>query len=694
MIILKRCFYIFFICILAFQTLSAFPQQESSPFGLSPDEGEVVESENEAALKAQYEESSGESFDHALPFFPFMPYLDEIIIPGQIRLDDSTLDLIYQFQLNRGIKNFTTFTTFLINRTQQAIERGEKNEAIRLAQAAIRMAPQFPQPYWALAKAYWSESKINFYRVIKEYFKGYSIALRNFRSLLLMASNVYFLLYLSFFLTVITFALIILGKYFSLLVNDISRFLGQNANPFIVYIWAGVIILFPFIFGFAPILVACYWLVILSVYATRKERGFILAFLLIFVLLPLSLRTAASMVLANQPGIIVSLHRANNEDWSPEIKQKLESWLMENPQDRSLLFTLGLIEKRMGNYDKAKWYYQKLLELNPNDAVVIGNLANVYLAEGELEKAMKTYEEAIKIDNRIASFHYNLYKTYVELYKFLEAQQKQEFAIARKLDPELIEYQEKIFNPNINNRMVIDETLTFKQLWEKAFSPSKEREKVASSLWNFLVKGIPYKYGAFVFILFPLLFSLFFLKNIQRKFSTRCIKCGNPMKKRFIPKQSLKFPDLCFPCINIFLEKKKVDQRVKDKKVEQVEKHQKREDLIWKSITYGIPGGGHLWMGFPGWATLFLFIFFCFILKIVFWNGILKDPFSLYSSGSLFKIILFCLLLLVFYFFAVWHSYYKREELIQYFQEQFSQFLKDKSSEQKVGSKKAENLKK
>ena len=35
------------------------------------------------------------------------------------------------------------------------------------------MAPDFPQPHWALARAYWAESKINFFLVIKEYLNGY-----------------------------------------------------------------------------------------------------------------------------------------------------------------------------------------------------------------------------------------------------------------------------------------------------------------------------------------------------------------------------------------------------------------------------------------------------------------------------------------------------------------------------------------
>lgn len=56
---------------------------------------------------------SPEKFSYSVLAPPaFSPNWEKVIIPGKIRLDDHTLNLIYEFQLDNGIKNFTTFATF------------------------------------------------------------------------------------------------------------------------------------------------------------------------------------------------------------------------------------------------------------------------------------------------------------------------------------------------------------------------------------------------------------------------------------------------------------------------------------------------------------------------------------------------------------------------------------------------------
>ena len=151
------------------------------------------------------------------------------------------------------------------------------------------------------------------------------------------------------------------------------------------------------------------------------------------------------------------------------------------------------------------------------------------------------------------------------------------------------------------------------------------------------------------------------------------------MKKRIRPRQSVKFPEICPHCVSIFVDKHKIDQKIKDRKIDQVEKHQKRQNIIWKSVTYVLPGGGHLWIGFPGLGAIYLFIFFGFVLKIVFWNGIMRDSLTLYVSGSSLEIVLFSLFFLGFYFFVTWDSYRKKE----IFEDEYDQVLEAFSGKRK-----------
>ena len=130
------------------------------------------------------------------------------------------------------------------------------------------------------------------------------------------------------------------------------------------------------------------------------------------------------------------LYNANYEDWSQETEKKLETYLKTHPRDFEVVFTLGLIKKRWGSLEEAKRYYTTLLESNPSSGVAINNLSNVFFAQGRLEQSEAAYKRAIIITNNKASFHYNLYRAYLELYKFLEARKREELVIARRLDPQ------------------------------------------------------------------------------------------------------------------------------------------------------------------------------------------------------------------------------------------------------------------
>ncbi len=119
--------------------------------------------------------------------------------------------------------------------------------------------------------------------------------------------------------------------------------------------------------------------------------------------------------------------------------------------------------------------------------------------------------------------------------------------------------------------------------------------------------------------------------------------------------------EFCSHCVNIYIQRVKRDANVKGRMIEEVEKHQRRQTLVWRFLTFGLPGGGQLWLGFTGIGILYVFIFVCFIIKIFFWNGFVKDPFLLNYSGSFLKIIFFGLLFFLFYFFVKNKSYRTKE---------------------------------
>ena len=664
-VVLKRPFYFSLFFLLAFfpsVPFVVYSQQNSFSFSTQEDDltkqEKVVKPSERIILKNPEEE-----FYPPFPQYPFLSNFIKTIIPGRIKLDDTTLNAIYEYQLNNGIKNFTTVASFLVNESQQSIRNGKTSEAIRLAKAAKKMAPDFPQPSWALAQAFGADNKFKLTRVMGEYLEGNLTALKNFKTLILIASNIYFVFFFAFFLTIIAIAVVLLIKYYNLLAKDSGNFFSQKTYSLPGYAWAGLIVSLPVILGIGPILIACYWLVILALYASRKEKQAIFSIALLLVLSPLVFEIAASMLASNQEGVLNLLYKANCEDWSQETEKKLEAHLKTHPRDADVVFTLGLIKKRWGSLEEAKRYYTTLLESNLSSGAVINNLSNVYFAQGKLEQSEAAYKKAISIMSNKASFHYNLYRVYLELYKFLEARKREELVIARRLDRQLIDdHLKNIYSPSTYNRMVIDEAIPFKAFWNRAFQNSEEKNMVIYSLWPLFFRGIPYGYGVFFFILLSLfIFVLLFRPEAGKNLSDRCHHCGRPMKRRRLWIKGDKVSEFCAHCVDIYIQNVKGDAQLKDKKIEEVEKHKNRKTLLWKFLTLGLPGSGQLWLGFTGTGIAYIFIFFCFIIKIFFWNGFVNDPFLLNYSGSILNVLIFCFLFFSYYFFVKNNSYRKKE---------------------------------
>ncbi len=559
--------------------------------------------------------------------------------PRSALIAEKTLTDIYQHQLDNGIQNFTTLASLLIARSVLAIDAGNPQEAVRLATLSRRSAPFFPQSHWALARAYWAENKFRPFRAVREWVKGWCVGIRNFPTMVVLICNLLVLTLIAFSFAVFVFALIIVGKNYRLFAYDIGGMISVQRSLLIEHVWAVSVLVFPLLIGFGPMLTALFWLMVFSWYLTKREKQVVLTIFLLLLVLPWSFRNGASLMLAPKPGITTALHRANYEDWLGDTESRLESWLINRSQDRDVIFSLGLLNKKQQNYNDAERYYTRLLALNPGHGPTLNNVSNVYLGKGRLKKAEETYQKAIKADCQVASFHYNLYRTYLELYKFLKAQQEQELGIARSLDPELMDYQERIFHHGVVNRVVIDETLPFSAFWKMALVPSEDRERLAESLWNVVLAPLPLRYGLVTFIILSAGISFLFFRGSASRISVRCDKCGRPLSR--MHSASMDVPNLCANCVTLFVKFKRVDLATKVKKERQIIHYERMQKAVWTALTYGLPGGGLIWTGAPWLGFGCLLLLFMFVGKMFFWYGVFPDPYVLKDSFSWTRVIIF-----------------------------------------------------
>ena len=99
---------------------------------------------------------------------------------------------------------------------------------------------------------------------------------------------------------------------------------------------------------------------------------------------------------------------------------------------------------KKGEIDKAFKHYQIALKLMPDSPETHGNLGNAYAMQGKFDEALKEYTIALRLKPNDVGTHYNIGNTYYEQRRFDEA--INEHMMALKLKPDYPEAHNSLGN--------------------------------------------------------------------------------------------------------------------------------------------------------------------------------------------------------------------------------------------------------
>jgi tetratricopeptide (TPR) repeat protein len=542
---------------------------------------------------------------------------------NEFLLSTQELDKIYELQLDRGIRNYPLLSSVLVREAERAREKGKIDRAVEFASYAVKFAPELSQPYFELAKVRWSQNPLKPYEAISGFLKGISAYFRYYPSALHFFYGLFYLVSNAMLMTFIVFGIVVLIKYLPLYFYDIQKSLTQEIGKLLINSFKILFLFIPFFLRLDMLWALLFWSILLWGYISNKERQWVVLFLVVLIYLPFFLRSSATFLNGSSSDIILEMHRANHEDWDRDLEQRLQAWLVTQPEDPDTLFTLGLIEKRRGNSAQAEKWYQRAIAQSPQFSEAYSNLGNVYLAGKETNAALTSYQKAVDLDPMKAAYHYNLSRAYTEE-AFLSGKKDQAFQRARQLDPQLIDYYVAIDTfhgtPHIN-RFVIDEALSSERLWERFLTHFVGKEGWMFRLFHAWFEKIPSRLS----FLAPVLFLLFLIgmsrTSRAKRFLTRCPMCGSPTHRFYLGASDHEF--ICFNCYRIFVQKEKLHPKIVEKKSLQVRDFQKQNHRISRFVSFFFVGFAYLWRESFFRGLLFLFVFFVFVLRFIYWNGIL-----------------------------------------------------------------------
>ena len=206
-------------------------------------------------------------------------------------------------------------------------------------------------------------------------------------------------------------------------------------------------------------------------------------------------------------------------------------------------------------------------------------------------------------------------------------------------------------------RLVVDEVLTTLKLWRRFLSQYIGKEGILYRLFKAWFEKIPSRIFLVPAILLGFLIGMSRYSRTKR-FFTRCPMCGSPTYRFYLgasdqePNQEF----ICFNCHRIFVQKEKLHPKITEKKSLQVRQFQKHNHFISKFLSFFFVGFGDLWREHSLKGLLFLFLFFVFILKFVYWNGVMA-PFNTQPPMTFLRWIFWGGLFFVFYFFSLRRIY-------------------------------------
>ena len=108
-----------------------------------------------------------------------------------------------------------------------------------------------------------------------------------------------------------------------------------------------------------------------------------------------ALELDATIVNAHLQMVYVDLHHGDKQ----HARETVERLLKEAPDDPSVLFVAGMLYRLDGLYERALEMYDRLLELNPKDVVIVSfNKARIYTHEGRFAEAITELERGRAVE--------------------------------------------------------------------------------------------------------------------------------------------------------------------------------------------------------------------------------------------------------------------------------------------------------
>jgi hypothetical protein len=283
---------------------------------------------------------------------------------------------------------------------------------------------------------------------------------------------------------------------------------------------------------------------------------------------------------------------------------------LKGAEEPAALFSYALALKRAGLYDEALTVYHRLLKLNPDTrASAYVNIGNAYVGLNNMEEALQSYQRAVSL-RPLASAYYNLSAVSRELLDYEKGNEY--YRKALEIDRDAVSRYQAVA-ARTPNRIVADETLSYRALWnlaKEASGTTSTFDLVALPVWANTVAAS------------SLTIALYYLSTTSKTKAYRCRRCNSIFCPRC--EKHIMWGQMCSQCFRSLVKLDETEVKERVTRLISIYEHQKRRRGIMRMLSFLIPGASQIFGGRVLYGLLLMWPFL-FLLLLPITNAYLSS---------------------------------------------------------------------
>jgi tetratricopeptide (TPR) repeat protein len=526
------------------------------------------------------------------------------------------------------------FSVSLLREARARREARDLGGAVQWAEAAAALSPNLPYARFALADAYARRDWTAIGKYGGELQAGVVALMKDPRFRRPALANLGAMALLALLATAVAVVGVLFARRVRYFLHDLHHMFGRGGLGHLQAVAvAAALIATPILLqvGVVPVLLILFGCI--ALYLSVAERAVVGVLLALAGLIPLAggqlaRATAFAGTVAED---VYLLERGGFT--GDEAASRVLARHAEKQATFAELYALGRYQARRGQLPEAATSYKAAASLKQRNALLLTNYANVLLASGDTEAAMRLYQEAAQADSSLAAAPYNLALLYRREARSLPDDKvgaeleraSQTMTAAQRLDSTLVGRDVPPDDRLLVNLLLLSPALPTAEFMALAHGEMAGR-RVESQLDRVLMGA-----SGLTARLYPALLALllFFWGHARDRVrgSKSCDKCARPVCWRCDPELGIG-AFMCSQCTNVFARKGVVPEPLRARKQAEVQRHQTWMGRLTMALGALVSGAGHVFAGLPIRGALYTFFFLLALSAVVLRDGVLRSPYG------------------------------------------------------------------